>query len=570
MLLTCLLFYVSMANLKQPLCLLNLTNYFSPSFSRTHVRLQSPNTYYNRQSKIEGYESRLFYQFKECEAKGMPVYFYTLTYNDRALPDFFGVPCFDYEDLRDLFTGGFRKQLLRKYGVTFRYFVGAELGDGKGSRGFHNNPHYHVLFFLEPKPFSYLKYTYENVCIGKYVRNSKYHRVGEDKYKRIRYKTRIVVNPCPPSAEDFRHLVRLYWQGFDQDIVGKIPFEDAKFGIAQEGLYCGLVQDFRACCYCAKYVCKDAGLKAFESNISDLIRDNLVSSMPRSEDKSPFEYESEINELVRLSINEYRNRFCNKCRISHGVGDYALNFIVPSDPYLLIDDKKGKKKRPLSLYYYRKLFQDVVKDCNGQNLYVLNQLGIEYKSSKLEDRISKLVEKTANNLQNLLLNPSLYSDMIDSDVNTSVDFDFFDFKLELDSLLNGKCERSLFRTYAEYKLVYEDRFFQIPYNRDSVFFVHPSINPSLDYKRFLNPSFFNSTFRPLGALSFLEDMPKDWFPYSSHEVFLPYMRVFSVFDLLSDYFFIQKDNELQAKAEEIQRVKRYHTKRKIKSLYYES
>lgn len=51
--------------------------------------------------------------------------------------------------MRDLLTGGFRKQLLRKFGTTFKYFIGAELGDGKGERGMHNNPHYHALFFLE-------------------------------------------------------------------------------------------------------------------------------------------------------------------------------------------------------------------------------------------------------------------------------------------------------------------------------------------------------------------------------------------------------------------------------------
>ncbi len=63
--------------------------------------------------------------------------------------------------------------LLRKYGTTFKYFVGAQLGDGKGERGFHNNPHYHVLFFLEN------------------ANNDKFP------YKKI-------------DPKDFRHLVRMY------------------------------------------------------------------------------------------------------------------------------------------------------------------------------------------------------------------------------------------------------------------------------------------------------------------------------------------------------------------------
>lgn len=551
-----------MVNSKRPLSFVNRTNYFNPSVSSTLVRLSSPNTYSSRQSKIEGYESRLYYQFEECKKNGMPVYFYTLTYNDRALPDFFGVPCFDYEDLRDLFTGGFRKQLRRKYGVTFKYFVGAELGDGKGSRGLQNNPHYHVLFFLESCPFSFVKYSYEDVCIGKYVRRSKYHNVGDDKFKRVRHKTTVVVNSNPPSPTEFRHLVRLYWQGFDQDVVGKIPFQDAKYGIAQEGLFCGLVSDFRACCYCAKYVCKDVRLKAFEESVCDLIRDNYLSSVPRGEEESPFLYDAKVDEYVRLSLNEYRNRFCNKCRISNGVGDYALEFIDVDNPYLLIPQKKDYKHRPISLYYYRKLFQDVVKDVNGQNLYVLNQLGIDYKVSQLEKRLCKLSEKTENFFRSLIDNPSLYSTMVESDVNVDVDFDFSEFKLEYD-LLDGESKNRLFRAYSEYKLVYQDRFFEIPYDRHSVFFCQPRIDVVGDYRRFLSPSFYNSPFVVRGAFAFLEDMPSGWFSYSTHKYFSKFLRFFALFDLCSDYFFIQKDNKLQSEAIERENVKRFYVKRKL-------
>lgn len=147
----------------------------------------------------------------------------------------------------------------------------------------------------------------------------------------------------------------------------------------------------------------------------------------------------------------------------------------------MIPQKKDYKHRPISLYYYRKLFQDVVKDVNGQNLYVLNQLGIDYKVSQLEKRLAKLSEKTENNFRSLIDNPSLYSTMVESDVNVDVDFDFSEFKLEYD-LLDGESKNRLFRVYSEYKLVYQYRFFEIPFDRHSVFYCLPRIDVVCDYK----------------------------------------------------------------------------------------
>ena len=93
----------------------NRTKYFSPDISKTHVQFSSANSYQSRQIKIEGYETRLYWQFKYCEDHDGQVFFYTLTYCDNAMPKHYGINCFDYEDLRFLFTGGFNKQLLRKY-----------------------------------------------------------------------------------------------------------------------------------------------------------------------------------------------------------------------------------------------------------------------------------------------------------------------------------------------------------------------------------------------------------------------------------------------------------------------
>ena len=377
----------------------NPTKYFNPSKDASHVVIPSSNSWQFKNRKIEGYETRLYWQFKYCQDVGGQTFFYTLTYNDNSVPHHYGVNCFDYEDLRDLLTGGFRKKLLRKYGTKFKYFVGAELGDGKGSRGLANNPHYHILFFLEPDDSG--RYDY------------------------------VKIEPL-----QFRSLVREYWQGIDQG-EDFVDFKSLKYGIAKEGDNVGLVSDFRACAYVAKYVTKDITLKRKESDIRRILfsryrkdlKDSLefnydflnevvfpyynlpkdskgnwlftkneilsscLPSLMEFFDRIPSIYEDDIFpentlvtdvcllckkcdlwssyydflnerlvELVDSGLTEWRNRFCNKCRVSQGVGDYALEYIKDIDnPTIEVPTKNGVKCRPLSLYYYRKLFYGVCR-----------------------------------------------------------------------------------------------------------------------------------------------------------------------------------------------------------------
>lgn len=599
-------------NPRKPLRLKNNTKYFQAGKDRTHNVFGSPETYQSRKMKIEGYESRLYWQFRYCEDVQGQTFYYTLTYNDKSLPKYMNVNCFDYEDLRYLLTGGFRKLLLRKYGTTFKYFVGAELGDGKGERGLHNNPHYHILFFLEP-----------------------------DKNKKFPY--------IPISPEDFRHYVRMYWQGFDQDVDGFKDYRDALFGIAKEGENCGKVTDFRACCYVSKYVCKDVRLKMSEEDIERRLRYQFKSDAPSSNDfhrlfvrtvlqrkrflrntdwcndmermlslsiphflyelfpsafsvlaplleRSDLDYilgddvnisnyvrsvvakyrlwdvyneklKEWIDEQVRLSLNEYRNRYCNKCRISHGVGDYALKHLTdPSNPTISVPDKKkGFKERPLSLYYYRKLFTEVHMDSKGSPIRVLNDAGIQYKLSRLKDSVAKKVIKARGDYAILLNSPVLFEKMRSSDVNTQVLMHYSEFVLNF-SYSEFELTTALNR-YAYYKLVYEDRCFPFQVSGNDCIPCFPDIDPLSDYQRFLQPSFFSVSRSDIRLDSFLESNMEGYLPYKEHPFFLRYFRFFAVLDLCADYFFIQGDVKQQKEAEEIASVKRYHSKSAMKQFF---
>lgn len=638
-------------NPKKPITLKNNTNYFNPATSRIKNTFSSPNSYQSREIKIEGYETRLYWQFRYCEENNGQTFFYTLTYNDSNIPTAYGTNCFDYNDLRELLIGGFQKQLLRKYGTKFKYFVGAELGDGKGKRGMHNNPHYHILFFLEDAQnprFPYIKIT----------------------------------------PEDFRTLIKRYWQGFDENVDGYHDYNSARKGIAKEGENCGKVTDCRACMYCAKYVCKDAKLVANEGKVvknakmyfrriykpfqdedyhetghlnyhyanevaraffNEVIvpmykryltphygigkkKDTLIPALTNSQLISkicpdlPFStvvfndefvslnyhedgdlFLDEFDEKVNLAdsaswylmieqltkklgmwqnfcdfrrqyiepkikerVNEWRNRYSNKVRISQGVGDYALSTIDKLNPSVQVPDtKKGFKNRPLPMYFYRKLYMNVVKDEKGQNIYILNDDGVEYKLHNLSKQINRKVKKAKSFVDMLLGNEELYEKIRESDANTTCFWHYNDFFKKYNYLLNENeiTIDKVYERYAEYKLVYENRFFTYNDLAGSNIDSMPPISVLTDYSRFISPSYYTVAYNPDSLSEFISHTPEMWLPYCQHPYFLRYIGFFSMLDMCSDYFFIQKDNKSQKEAEERANTRRFHNERKLKEFY---
>lgn len=592
-------------NKKKSITLKNRTNHFDPKKDKVRITFSSPESYQNKSIKQEGYETRLYWQFRYCEENKGQTFYYTLTYNDTAMPKKFGMNCFDYEDLRDLLTGGFRKQLLRKYGSTFKYFIGAELGDGKGERGMHNNPHYHCLFFVEN------------------AKNDKFP------YRKIK-------------EDEMTHLIKLYWQGFDERRTGYRDYNTAKYGIIAEGKFGAIVKDFRAINYVSKYVCKDVNLiqnekvviKQLKYKLNKQYRDNeetyrgffydeiypmyntplnskktkwcftdiqLIKELipdafdlielafgemdknTKLEELSPYvtqilnkenlwqkyyEYvDRYIQPKIKEGLNEWRNRYCNKCRISHGVGEYGLSHIRDKmNPGLQVPGKKGFKIRPIGMYYYRKLYTDVVKDSNGQNLYVLNELGQQYKAHRLPKQIHKLMDKSKDYI-NIIRDKKLYNEMLSSDVNTDVFLTYEQFNRQLNKILKDNNIQNILKHYAEYKLVYENRFFTYNINRDTGAADIPGINILDDYKRFLVPSFYSIPRNDMLLDMFLEDIPENYMDYSQHPYFNKYIGIFNMLDLCADYLFVQNDNKKQKDAEEHAATKRFHNQIEMKKFY---
>lgn len=274
-----------------------------------------------------------------------------------------------------------------------------------------------------------------------------------------------------------------------------------------------------------------------------------------------------IQPRIDEGINEYRNRYCNKCRISHGVGDYALQFVDKSDPKIKVPSKKGFKNRPIGMYYYRKLFMNVVKDVKGQNIYVLNEDGIKYKVSRLPERMKKIADTALANYYLVLGNEFLFEKMRESDVNVDVTFHYNDFVRKMNELLKFDSLKTIFKKYAEYKMVYEDRFFSYTFEGDSDVPVFPDIDVVGDYKRFLVPSFYSVPRNDIRLECFLENPPENYMAFYEHPYFLRYISVFYVFDLFTDYFFIQSDDKKQAEAEKVAATKRFHDAKRLKEFY---
>lgn len=563
----------------------NPTKYFCPGSSRSNVRFPSSSSYKVLRSKRESYETRLYWEYKYCEYLGGQTFFYTLTYNDKSIPKFYGRNCFDYEDLRYLLNGGFKKYLLRNFGTDFKYFVGAELGDGKGSRGVGNNPHYHVLFFLRPS--------------------------SDPDFYPLYKKIHPVV---------FRSLIRLYWQGAEF-----VDYRVAKFGIAKEGRFCGLVKDFRACIYVAKYCTKDAGLKSFEEHLKlrfeskyrfnyadsylcyqDFLHDvvfpdwniknsdgtyfysyydflarfvpdyhptkayifdsgfipacqDFIKSHSLSSKYSDF-VSSKIDEFVRRDINVYRNRYCNKCRISNGVGLYALDCLEDlENPKIKVPSKSGFKYRPLCLYYYRKLFCAYFKDKNGSVIYTLNSNGIDFRVRHLSEYVDSFSSVVSRYLNLIVSSENVYYSFYRSSYNCSCFDDYVSFLRKYNFLKSSSDVKRIVRLYAEFKIIYEDRFFKFDGKNGSSFV--PVLSPVDDFRRFLTPAPLLVNRCESSCSHFFEWFGENWLSYSNHPVFYPYCELFSVFDDFSDYFGAQADDEKERSDKVRESVRCFHSKR---------
>lgn len=516
----------------------NRTKYFN-EFTRYYNQVPDVNSFSYESSRRDSYYQRLYWEYKYTESLHGATFFYTLTYNNKSIPCFLGKPCFKYEDIRVVTSGRLSKVLLRQYGARLRWFCACESGDGKGKRGFGNNPHYHFIFFVQPV-----------------------HKDGKPVLDGFR---------CP-DCFSFRKLVKEIWQGKEW-----IPFQKARFGIAQEGDFCGLVQNADAFSYVCKYVTKDAASVHLLMRVTEYYRNKALSNIYDFEHlysfykwqrdlslqkldkyqvfdelnlrsflalrKNPpvidcdlfewhvrnlvggsywlFKYKEWLNdfyveEYVSYHVSEFKNNYSGKVRCSKSLGEYGLCFVqdLENNPHFKIPKSDKFEVKPLALYYVRKLFYNVeVCPLTGNNLYVLNRRGIDLKVHQLYSKILKFSNTVDEFISCVRLN----------DVSLPDGFNR--------SSLNHFSPSVLFR-YSVFSLVYRFRH----YTRGSVLGIDVSFSLDCiesDYRVFLENSFYR--IEPDDELVFALYLKQHGcYSFLEHPEFLPYKELFCQLDLLVD------------------------------------
>lgn len=277
----------------------------------------------------------------ECLDTKNFVYFDTLTYaNPPKMSDILDLLpqsyCFNPQHVRN-FIEALRIALKRK-GVSFRYFIASEYG----SVNFTHRPHYHVLFFVD----------------------------GE-------------IEP-----EQFSLYVSKYWKHGRTD---GIPYKSSNYVREHNTILAGSLPAvfLRACRYVTKYVQKSC---MYDKETEGVI----MHCMWLVAWKMPDENWMDSVNAKRFQM-KLRRHIAQFHRQSKGFGAGALQSIdikqLFEDGCLFMPSPKGLKVPvPLSTYYKRKLFYDLV-EIDGTKTWQLNELGVqyrEYRKTKLMHDLSAM------------------------------------------------------------------------------------------------------------------------------------------------------------------------------------
>lgn len=424
--------------------IVNNTHYFSYN-NKTYNIVPDTDSWQFESAKRLSYSQRLYWEYKYIKSCGGQAFFYTFTYNNKSLPhfecDILGehdevihrkFPCFNYAHIRLLTNGIISKVLRRKYGSQLRYFVACERGEGKGFRGKGMNPHYHVIFFISPLPdnvrkpndvpyhlISPISFCHLCKCVWQYQSIAgKYDHLVAD-YKSAKF------GHCQPGDDlglitDFdalsyvsKYVVKDTQQTFDDRCVREHYVRYfKKLGYTYHSLYSYYhYLRFTGAVIDRKHFLQISGLEKYFFFRSSTGRNRhtvgrkLYSWFEFCSLNCPFEFSDFLAGfkdyfdrlyLPEISLRSYRvycNQFGSKVRCSKSLGIYGLQFVndFKSNPHFTLDKSKEVVNQPICLYYYRKLYMNVVR-CpqTGNPLYVLNEDGINLKCLNLRSNLDKL------------------------------------------------------------------------------------------------------------------------------------------------------------------------------------
>ncbi|QCS36082.1 hypothetical protein [Capybara microvirus Cap1_SP_119] len=496
---------------------------FYSDYSKTHFDIDT-DIFVRSCSSVYSYSVRNYYEYKSVIDSGGQCFFYTLTHNDSSIVRLYGRSFPNYEGLRNLVNGAFKKRIEKLTNCRFTYFAVTEFGEGKGYRGLDNNPHYHILFYLHP-------------CTekGSYV---------------------------PISSNDFCELVRYYWQGDKyhyKDSLHILEPKDYIYGIASpSNINNGEVTNFSAIRYCCKYITKDSYYQVFRKNLLKDIYYSIVKQLTLCDDidiqtdpnyvtsrlisfcgslNTAFDFINEQQKKIYCSLYSY----IHLVHCSKKLGSLGLEYIDYDNNSLTIpfpDSKGSLRQCSLPLYYYRKVCYDITKNYRGNVHYYLNDYGIKCKSNLFPKDLKKQFDICKSTISSYF-DDDLLTDYNNLHINSSFTYQDIKDLYHNDELLNA---------YVLFNFVYRERF----YDRR-----HISICPEFDYEHFLVPSLVETPF------THIEPNLSKYESYENNPYFKPYMPKFSLLDELFTFF---KKTAQEYKIKEYERrkyLKRVHSTQNI-------
>lgn len=324
---------------------------------RDSIQIADPSLYTSQLSRQRGYAMRAIYEFKYNQLMNGICFFLTFTFNDNSVFEIYN----NIEDetqnycnntsFRLFLVNYLYKQVERKFNCTFKYFCTGELGEGKGARGYANNPHFHVIFYLYPKD----------------------------------------TGTALPTEKQFLDLVRSYWQHSDPNVTDPKQY---RYGIVSTPTnHTSILQNEDAIMYVAKYVTKDAAFIRKRQSLRNFIKGYLlaysnthslnaqrhdISYLPhfhKYDFNKPIKniqniysyiqalrstFNLDIETLTDIALKRLSNYLLPKVMLSQGLGLYAESFVTDwTNPKLPYKTGKGIKYFPVPLYIYRKHFYEV-------------------------------------------------------------------------------------------------------------------------------------------------------------------------------------------------------------------
>lgn len=549
------------------------------------------------QQRRKDVSQRLLAEYDNVRLHNGYALFYTFTYSEKRIPKFFGVNVHDYRHLRQFFvSSGFTATLKRYFNVSLKYCVTSEFGEGKGKRGYHNNPHYHSILFLYP--------------------------IDE---------TKPIVSP-----ECFRCLIKSYWQGvcikspdYKSRLVESNILTDKDsmlYGFCQEGRNVGIVSDERAILYVTKYVTKDSSTLSVEravpnavddwisnaykdNSFLDIVYDNWLSVakeynvaeeniiMYPDGRKLAWQFPDEFKIFYEDFKKEYRSHMIRKYNKFHKVRFRASQglglSVFTSDKFDMkeatierVTLTKGEfdiVKEPICGQLYRHWFYRVEKhlvwsntQCKmvNQSFYRPNGNLIRYKLEHFDKSLESLTQRVNDNLK-LMVNYEVYKKfalMINYDkycsvkplgislealnIEQSIDEslirkDYDDFVLCVGSLGYDGYTYGCSRRLALFMLVYAERSYDVYFRNE--------IHPKMDYAYFQTQSYYQG----FKELRFHDALIKDniniFDSYENHPYFKDYMSLYHAYSQFCDICSFQKGREWFAEQDHRRRCRQLAT-----------